>query len=385
VCVCPRALFSLLIPFHPLLVASLLIATPDRARVLKLNGLADLHSFLCREMRVLSSHQLMDLFQCQTRKFLGRQVGLRNRVIVFIKDPFSRDRSTRRHHGIDFGLNNFTEIIQWQIIVIVIERVFNLITNAQDAQEGESSEHGGRDHEGIHVGGQLEGEGEEVDPGSVMQMDRVGEGDGGTENAFETGEAVHHSDEGIVHHGQGGGIDFTLVAAALDVAANVVGQLDGDVGRGQEVKGKIVHVSGRTTRTKIVQSLLLWWLILLLLLLWWLLVVVGWLLLWLWLKGGQIGRNVNSPIHGLCGSGDRVFGDMGQELNHVCIVVSVFFTQVVLGGKSKGDQKVDGGFLFQQIACLGLGDADPDTAGEVTDTESHLGPKTTSFPVAIVG
>ena len=76
---------------------------------------------------------------------------------------------------------------------------------------------------------------------------------------------------------------------------------------------------------------------------------------------------------------------MGEEIDHVIVIITVFLTQVVFSAVRERDQEIDRRLLLQQIARLSLGHTDPDRARHVPDREGHLGPQPTSFPVAIIG
>ena len=180
----------------------------------------------------------MDLIQRHGREFPGREVRLGERIIAIRKDPVRGDGSPSSDHGSDLCLDDLTKVIQRQIIVIVVEGVLDLVRGREDTQERESRQHGGDDDEGTHVSDQLERQSQEVDPGGVMQMDRVGQRNGRSQDSLKACKAIQHGDQGIVHQCQRGGVDLALVTAALDITSDIVRQLDGDVGRGQEIKSQ---------------------------------------------------------------------------------------------------------------------------------------------------
>lgn len=130
-----------------------------------------------------------------------------------------------RTHNVDLVRDLRAVSVQRQIVVVLAERVLDFPPDGRDAQDYVRAYHGPRDRDPVEGVPELEGQGEDVDPGYLADGDGVGDWEGGVDDAFGAGEDFVHGRE-VAHY------------EALVHAVGVEGAVGGD---GVDVGGEVVE------------------------------------------------------------------------------------------------------------------------------------------------
>ena len=177
----------------------------------------------------------------QRRPYIARALGLprpiphgphgRHDAVPLVLDEVLPPRHLLGTDDVDLVRDLRAVSVQRQIVVVSAEGVLDLPADGRDAEDDVGAHDGARDRDPVEGIPELEGEGEDVDPGYLADGDGVGDGQGRVDDAFGAGEDFVHG--GQVAHYQtmvhALGEQGAVVGDGVDVGGEVVQNLEGEV------------------------------------------------------------------------------------------------------------------------------------------------------------
>lgn len=123
----------------------------------------------------------------------------RHDAVALRLDEVLPSRHLLRADDVDLVRDLCAVPVQRQIIVVFAEGVLDFAADGRDAEDDVGAHDGAGDRDPVEGVPELEGQGEDVDPGYLADGDGVGDWEGGVDDAFGAGEDFVHGGQ-VAHY-----------------------------------------------------------------------------------------------------------------------------------------------------------------------------------------